>query len=221
MFLPYQGIFIWALAISFIISVIYRVFTKPSEIKQLKKDMKFYRDKSKEAQKKKDTKKSNEYMKEMMKLSQKQMKSTMKPMFITMGVVIILLGFMNTSYSGVIVGTSRTSDTVSMGYFSYGDFNHSLRSEKSESGITVTIDTNDNGDFSDDMGYSSEGFVLLDGTNWVALPAEDMNSTNMEIVTKLPFTLPVVGWTYLNWLGWYILVTLPGTWLFRKFLGVE
>ncbi len=215
-------IFIWALLISFIISVIYRVFTKPEEIRQLKKDMKFYRDKSKEAQKEKDMKKANEYMSEMMKLSQKQMKYNMKPMFITMGIILILLGFINTAYSGVSVETMQTGETSSMGHFSYAGFNHSLKSERLEEGdIRIVVDTNDNGDFSDEKGYLNGTIAYIENTNWLVSPNEDMNSTTMIMVTKLPFTIPLFGWTYLNWLGWYILVTLPFTWIFRKFLGVE
>lgn len=221
MFLPYQEIFIWALIISFIISVIYRVFTKPGEIRQLKKDMKFYREKSKEAQKNKDTKKANEYMSEMMKLSQKQMKHNMKPMFITMGIVLVLLGFINNTYSGVVVETTRIDEVTSLGYFSYAGFNHSLRSEKlNETDIRVAIDTNDNNDFYDEKGYLRDEIAYIENTQWSVSP-QDMNRTTMNIITKLPFTIPILNWEYLNWLGWYILVTLPFTWIFRKFLGVE
>lgn len=221
MFLPYQEIFIWALIISFIISVIYRVFTKPGEIRQLKKDMKFYRKKSKEAQKNKDTKKANEYMSEMMKLSQKQMKHNMKPMFITMGIVLVLLGFINNTYSGVVVETTRIDEVTSLGYFSYAGFNHSLISEKlNETDIRVVIDTNDNNDFSDEKGYLRDEIAYIENTQWSVSP-QDMNRTTMNIIMKLPFTIPILNWEYLNWLGWYILVTLPFTWIFRKFLGVE
>lgn len=221
MFLPYQEIFLWALLISFIISVIYRVFTKPDEIRQLKKDMKFYRDKSKEAQKSKDTKKMGEYSNEMLKLSQKQMKHNMKPMFITMGIVLLLLGFVNTAYSGVVVETSPIDEVTSLGYFSYAGFNHSLKSEKlNGDDIRVIIDTNDNNDFSDENVYLRDELAYIENIHWSISP-QDMNRTTMSIITKLPFTVPLLNWGYLNWLWWYILVTLPFTWIFRKFLGVE
>ncbi len=221
MFLPHIEIFLWALLISFITSLIYRVFTKPEEIRQLKKDMNFYRKKSKEAQKNKDTKKANEYMGEMMKLSQKQMKHNMKPMFIMMGVVIIFLGFIHNSYSVVAVETSQFNEGASLGYFSYADFNHSLRSEKlNETDIRVVIDTNDNLDFSDERSYLRGEIAYIENVYWSVSP-EDMNLTTMGILVKLPFTIPLLGWDYFNWLLWYVLATLPATWLFRKFLGVE
>jgi uncharacterized membrane protein (DUF106 family) len=221
MLLPYQEIFIWALLISFLLSVIYRIFTKPKEIRKLKEDMKFYREKSNEARKSKDMKKMEEYSSEMLKLSQKQMKHNMKPMFISMGLILIILGFVSTTYNGVTVQTNPIDERTSMGYFSYGDFNHSLRSEKiNETHIKVFIDTNDNGDFSDETGYLKDQTVLLNNIRWSVSP-QDMNQTSMLIIIDLPFTIPLFGWSHLNWLWWYILITLPATWIFRKMLGVE
>jgi uncharacterized membrane protein (DUF106 family) len=221
MFLPYNEIFLWALLISLIISVIYRVFTKPGEIRQLKKDMKFYREKSKEAQKSKDMKKMNEYSSEMLKLSQKQMKHNMKPMFITMGIILILLSFINSAYSGVVVETKQIDERTSLGHFSYAGFNHSIRAEKlNETDIRVVIDTNDNGDFSDEEGYLKDEVAYIENIHWGVQP-QDTNHTSMGILIELPFTFPVLGWKHLNWLWWYILVTLPFTWIFRRFLGVE
>ena len=37
-------------------------------------------------------------------------------------------------------------------------------------------------------------------------------------VAVLPFALPVMG-TNLNWIVWYILISITGSWLLRKFIG--
>ena len=37
-------------------------------------------------------------------------------------------------------------------------------------------------------------------------------------VAELPFALPFIG-TSMGWIGWYILVSITGSWLLRKFLG--
>ena len=37
-------------------------------------------------------------------------------------------------------------------------------------------------------------------------------------VANLPFALPIIGNT-LNWIMWYILISLTGSWLLRKFIG--
>ncbi len=37
-------------------------------------------------------------------------------------------------------------------------------------------------------------------------------------VAGLPFSLPIIG-TNLNWIVWYILISITGSWLLRKFMG--
>ena len=37
-------------------------------------------------------------------------------------------------------------------------------------------------------------------------------------VAQLPFTLPIIG-TNMGWIAWYILVSVSGSWLLRKFIG--
>lgn len=208
--LPYQDIFIWAVFLSLLITVIYRVFTKPEEIRKLKEEMKFYRERANEAQKKKDTKKAQEYLNEMMKASQKQFRMNMKPMFISMIIVLFLLGFINQNYSGVVVETNADG----IGYFSFHGFNHTLKMEDGK----VTIDTNDNGDFSDEESYSKGDVSRIDGIYWNVIPEEER--VHMYLLVRTPFPLPFVGY-YLNWLFWYVLCTLPATWILRKLLGVE
>lgn len=38
------------------------------------------------------------------------------------------------------------------------------------------------------------------------------------IVAELPFALPFIG-TTMGWISWYILVSITGSWLLRKFIG--
>jgi len=220
MFLPYQEIFVWALFLSFISALVYRVFTKPGEMRQIKKDMKFYREKSKEAQQQKDLKKANEYVSEMMKLNQKQMRRTMKPMFITLGVFLVLISFITQAY-GVVVETKAADDKTATGQFSSAGFSHALMVEKTnESAMKAVIDANDNGDFSDDAVYAAGDVVQIGKTSWTVSP-QDLNRTKIDVAVKLPFTMPLFGWHELSWLIWYILVSLPSTFIFRKALGVE
>ena len=37
-------------------------------------------------------------------------------------------------------------------------------------------------------------------------------------IAQLPFPLPFIG-TTIGWLGWYIIVSVTGSWLLRKFIG--
>jgi uncharacterized membrane protein (DUF106 family) len=220
MFLPYQEVLVWALVISFILSVVYRIFTDPKKMRQIKEDMKFYRDKSNKARKSKDTKKMGEYSSEMLKLSQKQMKSTMKPMFVSMAIILLILGYVNSAYSGVLVELEG-DDTSGTGTFAYRDYEYPLMAERYGDVIEVKVDTDNNGNFGDETPYVAGDLVYLEDTHWAVSPGEDLKTVKMDLAVKLPFTMPILGWTYLNWLFWYVLCTLPATFLFRKALGVE
>jgi len=40
-------------------------------------------------------------------------------------------------------------------------------------------------------------------------------------VVKLPFQVPVFGWATFDWLGWYILISIPASQILRKLMGVD
>ena len=92
-----------SLALSLILSLLYRFLTNPEEMRRIKKEMEFYRKKSSEAQKAGNPEKANEYLKESMKVSQQMFKMNMKPMFASMLVFFIILGWMHGAYADILV----------------------------------------------------------------------------------------------------------------------
>lgn len=142
-------VFVWSLLLSLVLSFIYRFLTKPSKIRNLKKDMKFYREKMSESQKSGNKEESDKYLKESMRLNQEHLKENMKPMIFSMILFIIVLGWLGGTYA--------------------------------------------------------------------------------ELTVPLPITLPVTGWEFpfigmtmqYNWFWWYLVITVPFTFVFRKLLGVE
>ena len=92
-----------SLTLSFVLSLLYRFLTNPDEMKTIKKEMKFYKEKSSEAQKAGDAAKASEYMKDMMKASQQQFKQNMKPMMASMLVFFLILGWMHSTFASVLV----------------------------------------------------------------------------------------------------------------------
>jgi len=92
-----------SLALSFILSLLYRFLTKPEEMRRIKKEMAYYREKSSEAQKAGNQEKASEYMKESMKLTQSQFKQNMKPMMASMLMFIIILGWMHGEFGSLMV----------------------------------------------------------------------------------------------------------------------
>ena len=89
--LDFEIVFIASIALSFIIVIITRVLTNPEEIRKIKKDMKFYRDKVSEAQKAGDMAKVKQFTDGMMKASQKQLGHSMKPMFVSILIFMIAI----------------------------------------------------------------------------------------------------------------------------------
>jgi uncharacterized membrane protein (DUF106 family) len=101
--LPFEEIFIWAVISSAILALIYRIFIKPSEMAGMKKDIQFFRDKIKEANKLGDTKKSQEFLGGMMKVNQKMFSKNMKPMIVSMVFSLAILGFIGQQHAAAVI----------------------------------------------------------------------------------------------------------------------
>ncbi len=227
---PFLGITLISIALSFTISVIYRVLTKPDEVRKAKQDMKFFKKKMSEAQKAGDKDKASEYASEMMKASQMQMKHSMKPMMATMILFIFLLGWLNGNYGGVSADLGKNPDAT----FDYAGMEHEINYVKAAgedgSGFTIGVDLDDDGQFSQEETFDRGEVFSYKGAYWRANPAmegffmfatEKEDSVHFEmLVAQLPFELPFLG-SYLTWFWWYLFLSIPSTIVFRKLLGVE
>jgi len=101
----YQEIFIWGIILSLASALISRFLANQQEIKKAKKDMEFYRKKSSEAQKSGDLKKANQYMGEMMKASQQQLRLNFRAMMFSLIVFVIALGWFGTAYADATIAS--------------------------------------------------------------------------------------------------------------------
>lgn len=227
---PFLTITLLSLGLSFLISVIYRVLTKPSEVRKVKEDMKFFKAKMSEAKKAGDNAKSNEYASEMLKASQSQFRMSMKPMMASMLIFVMLLGWINTNFGAVVVDDVESPEAT----FSYNGKEHNvlyeLVVEDDTETIKAGIDFDDNGEFSSDEIFLGDAVLPYSGALWKASPATQgffLFSSPKEgaiqfdmFVAKLPFSIPFIG-EYLSWFWWYIFISIPTTIIFRKLLGVE
>lgn len=150
--MPFQEILLWSLVLSFVLALLYRVLTKPEEIRQLKEDLKDHRVKMKETQKGGDKEEINKALSEMMKMNQKQLKSNMKPMLASLILFLVVLNWMGAAFVDVVI---------------------------------------------------SLPFPIV-------LPTWEL--------AGIPFVAIAMN---IDWFWWYIIVTLPFTFVFRKLLGVE
>ena len=133
-------VLVYTLGLSFFIAVIYRLLTKPEEMRRIKENMKQVNEKVKKAQKSGSTEEVNKLTSEMLKGSQEQFRQSMKPMMASMIIFFVFLGWVGAQFA--------------------------------------------------------------------------------ELVVRLPFYIPFVGMEC-GWFMWYIIITLPATFLFRRLLGVE
>ena len=101
--LPFQEVLVASAGLSLIMSVIYRVLISPEEMRKIKREMEFYREKIKQAQKSGNKADVNKYTNDMLKISSKQMSKTMKPMFASMIIFFIALSWLGAAYGDVTV----------------------------------------------------------------------------------------------------------------------
>jgi uncharacterized membrane protein (DUF106 family) len=225
---PFLTITFLSLGLSLAITIIYRVLTKPDEMRKIKQDMKFYKEKMNQANKEGDRAKANEYAGEMLKSSQKQFRMSMKPMMATMLIFFLLLGWLHNNFGGVTADFSSGEDAS----FVYAEEEHAMYYEKGadEEGFRVGVDLNDDGTFNDEEVFSKNEVFSYGGAIWrptatmVGLPffqTEKEDSVHFEMfIAKMPFSLPLIG-NYLTWFWWYIFISLPATFALRKLMGVE
>ena len=88
--------------IVFVISLIYKFLINQNEIKELKSNMKEKQAKMKETQKT-NPEEANRVMSEVLALSNKQMRMSMKPMFLTLILVGIALPWFAQVFGGIVI----------------------------------------------------------------------------------------------------------------------
>jgi uncharacterized membrane protein (DUF106 family) len=94
-------------AVLFISSLIYKFMIKRDEIRELKSRMKEKQDRVKELQKT-NPKEANQVMNEMLKLSQKQMKMTLKPMMVSLLIFLLVLPILPNLFPGTVANLPFT-----------------------------------------------------------------------------------------------------------------
>ena len=110
-------ILIYTLILSLVVSVIYKFLTNQDEMKKVKEEMKYFKDKADEAKKSGDMAKMNQYTNDMLKVSSQQFKHTMKPMFASMFVFIIVLGWFGVAFGEVLINTPFAGFQLSWFYW--------------------------------------------------------------------------------------------------------
>lgn len=113
---PIFAILLIGAGISVFMSLINKKFLGTGAAKEVKDKMNEIRAKMLEAQKAGDTSKTNSCLKELMKINTDYMKFMIKPMMISIVLVILVLPFVRGQYTGMIVATVPNSIPYVGGY---------------------------------------------------------------------------------------------------------
>jgi len=224
---PLAEITLISLGLSLMIAVIYRFLTNPASVREVKANMKFYKEKMSQAQKEGDRAKASEYASEMLKASQKQLRFSMKPMMVTLLIFVFLLSWLSSTYSGVeATFGNESSRQVTLRGQEYRVMYENATGK-------TWVDLNRDGAFSESEGFATgqmfttgssepvEWEVKKTVTGFVFSQAEKPSSVTFSmIVARTPFTFPLIG-SYLSWFWLYVFISIPATVVFRKLLGVE
>lgn len=218
MLTPVGEVLLISIGLSFLLAALYRILTKPEEIRRAKSEMEFYKKKANKAQKAGDTEEMKKYTGEMMKASQVQMKQSMKPMIASMVVFFVLLGWLSGTYGIVGVNTENP-------VFNYRGMDYQVRFTENAGEVTgVAVDFNNDGTFSTEETHQASDIFKGTDVYWQVnffLREEGNRGAEFNmLLAKSPVPIPYVGY-YLNWFWWYLIIVIPANLVFRKALGVE
>ncbi len=198
---PALSVFIFAVIILVVINIFYKLLINQNEAKQLKQRTKDISKEMKEAQKSGDKEKSKQLMSQLLTENNKMMKMTMKPMIVSLIVVIILLPSLATFYGDKIVAIQDGKGSVTLNGAAY-------QIEKSSDSL-IRVGGGDC-----QLPCTSE----LGGYNYKITP-EGSSIKFAQVVAVLPVSLPLLG-SSLGWLGWYIIISIPLAIIVRKAMKI-
>lgn len=216
---PYIALGFFSACLAGVFSLIYWWLLDVDKQQEIKDKISEHQDKMKEARKNdKDDKASNQ-MKKTLELNQKMMMLNFKPMIATMVFVALIFPWLGATFAPSIQMTELDNSKFE------GDFKYAGKS------VELTVDNSSEpviklGDQKAKIGET----VNAHGMSWTVTKFTDRNgglfSTSKGTVLKmngkfvnLPFSIPIAG-EALNWLGFYIIIAMPLTIIFRKMLGI-
>jgi uncharacterized membrane protein (DUF106 family) len=217
---PYVALGFFSFCLAGLFSIIYWYMLDIERAEEVKEKISSYQDKMKEARSNDNTDKASEHMQKTMELNQRLMKLNLKPMIGTMIFVGLLFPWLGATFAPAIELTETGNNTFE------GDLTYAQKD------VPVTV-TNQSGNITIESGNQTLGVsdsITAHGIRWdvsnfkehkggiFAEAKGHILNVNARFV-DLPVSVPLAG-DALNWLGFYILIAMPLTYIFRKMLGV-
>lgn len=200
-FSPIVAVSIVAVVALFIINICYKYMMDQEEAKKMKKENKELNKKWKKMQKE-DPEKAKKFMNEMMSSNNKLMMMSMKPMIVSMVIILLILPGIANVYGNINLGENQTSVVLY-------DVNYTIQQKPNE-----IILSNGN-----EIRCELDCRKQIGETYWNI--KERDNGIEMErIVALLPISLPLFG-NDLGWLAWYFICSIPLMIVIKRLLNVN
>lgn len=197
---PALAVLIFSIIILIVINIFYKILINQDDARRIKQKTKDISKEMKEAQKAGDTGRSKRLMSDLLTENNKMMKMTMKPMIVSLIVVIIMLPSLSTFYGDKIVTLTDNTGNVVLNSNDY-------RVQVTSGEVAV-------GDAKCQMPCTEK----IGSYNY-KISQEGSNIKIAQIVTVLPFALPFLG-SMFGWLGWYIICSMPLVIIIRKAMKI-
>ncbi|MFB6241936.1 MAG: EMC3/TMCO1 family protein [Candidatus Nanosalina sp.] len=214
---PYVSLGFFSLALAALFSVLYWWLLDIERADEIKDKLDDYQEKMKEARENDEHEKASDHLKKTLELNQKFMKLNLKPMLATMVFVGLFFPWLGSVYAPT-VQMNQTGNATYQGMMEYAGQEAQITVKNTSQGLRVISGETSGGLKEEISAFSMRWQVVKFST--VEVDEYDASlKLNAEFL-KLPFSIPLVGGA-LNWLGFYILIVMPLTYVFRKLLGVQ
>ncbi len=202
---PVVAVVLYSIVVLFLINIFYRILIKQQAARELKAQTKEISKRMKEEQKAGNTDAATRLMTEMMQHNARLMRMTMKPMLISFIIVIILLPFLSSSYPDIHVGIKDNQGNFTLNGNNYDVIKEgSIITVKASAGPTIICESL---------------CMQRVESNMYQIRTDNQDVKLDRVVALLPVAIPLIG-VRLDWLGWYILVSIPLVILLRKLMKI-
>ncbi|MBY6294242.1 DUF106 domain-containing protein [Nanohaloarchaea archaeon H01] len=218
---PYVALAFFSASLAAVFSIIYWLLLDIEKNKKLKEKISDTQDLMKEARKNDNSEKASEHMQKTMELNQKMMMLNFKPMIATMVFVALIFPWLGATFSPA-VDMNQVGNSTYEGKFTYAGQTTSI--QVTESNETDTLEIGDQkvteGERFNHMKTEWEFKRFGEKKGGLFSSGNGQVTQLSGVFVDLPFGIPLAG-NELNWLGFYIFIAMPLTFLFRKLLGVQ
>ncbi len=197
--------------ISFLLSISYKLFVNQNKVKYIRTELKELKTKMNAAKKKGKEKELKTLFDKSLKLNNEQLMLNMKPLLASMVLITLFLPWLGHAYGDVNAAIEDGKGT-----YAYDNIEEVFTITDGDDPI-VTFEKTELGTLE-----NGDEVVIGERAHKIEIEKKDEKINKVKFMSfraDLPFSLPIFGNT-VGWLGLYIIISMPATFLFRKMLNV-